>query len=128
MFLFPSPRSHEVISLLTLHAGLYDGSEIVAEAENRLLTFATAIGKTQIALRHLAAMKNISHVVALRRNLWANKFELEFRDGCRLIGIPLHPHALPLYDTDTHHARGHLLLWEIDWLRVEQADQPRLAA
>ncbi|MDZ7269362.1 MAG: hypothetical protein ONB48_18260 [candidate division KSB1 bacterium] len=117
--LFPSHHKHEVVPLLTLHAGLYDGSEITALAENRMLTFATAMGPTRIGLRQIASMKNISHVVALRRYLWANKFEIEFRDGCRLIGTPRHPRALPLYDNGAPHARGRLQLWEIDWLRIE---------
>ncbi|MCG3153903.1 MAG: hypothetical protein DKINENOH_00493 [bacterium] len=119
MFLVPSHRNPEVVPLLTIHAGLYDGSEITVQAENRLLTFATAMGNTKIALRNVAYLKNISHVVTLRRNLWANKFEIEFRDGCRLIGTPKHPRALRLYDNGTPHARGNLQLWEIDWLRIE---------
>lgn len=119
MFLISSFRNHEVVPVLTIHAGLYDGSNITVQAEDRLLTFATAMGNTKIALGHVASMKNIAHVVTLRRNLWANRFEIEFHDGCRLIGIPQHPRALRLYDNGTPHARGTLQLWEIDWLRIE---------
>jgi len=119
MFLVPSHRNHEVVPLLTIHAGLYDGSEITVQAENRLLTFATAMGNTKIALRNVAYLKNISHVVTLRRDLRHNKFVIEFRNGDRLIGTPKHPRVLRLYDNGTPHARGNLQLWEIDWLRIE---------
>lgn len=125
--LFPSNREHEVELLLTLKAKLYDGSDLTMHAEDTPLIFETATGKSKIALRNVVSMKNISHVVTLRKNLWANRFEIEIINGGKLIGVPKSPQAIHLCNNGAFYTRGGLKLWEIDWLEVERSLQPSFA-
>lgn len=105
--------------LLDIRAKLFDGSEVHLHAQDTELVFKTALGLSRIALSNVARIKNVSTVVTLRKFLWANKFEIHCRDGCKIIGVPKSPAAIRFSDPDTPHARGKLKLCEIDWLEVQ---------
>lgn len=118
--LFPSNREYEAALLLTLKAKLQDGSKLTMHAKDTILTIETAMGKSRIPLRHVVRMKNVSHVVTLRKNLWANRFEIEVIAGDKIMGVPKSPRAIHLYNDGAFYAPGGLKLWEIDWLEVER--------
>lgn len=113
---FPTNLKRPLLPVLTIRAKLYDGAEITATLADKRMRFRTSVGTVTITLSEIVRMKNISNVVALRRELWASKFEIVCDDDSLLIGTPLSPHRL--YFSGNIHAldRGHIELWEIDSL------------
>jgi hypothetical protein len=104
--------------ILTVKMKLYDESEVTVHVEDTQLLFKTALGDSKIALRNVARMENVGHVVTLRKLLEANKFEIYCTDGCKIVGVPKSPAKIHLNGLNAPHERGDIKLWEIDSLEV----------
>ena len=115
---FSNKKNHAAKRLVMVRAKLYDGSDVVVHVEDAELVFKTAMGISRILVSNIKHMKNIANVVTLRKVLWANKFEIHCLDGCVIIGVPKSPGKIELDGLNHPHERGHIKLWEIDWLEV----------
>jgi len=105
--------------ILTVRLKLHDGSHLTAQMEDFQFVFKTELDKeSRIFLSEIARMKNLSRVVILRKFLWANKFEIYYHDGSRIIAVPQFPATIHLNGVNAPHAQGDIALWKIEWLKV----------
>lgn len=115
---FSNNKNHAAKRLIMVRAKLYDGSDVVVQVQDTELVFKTALGVSRILLSDIKHMKNIANVETLRMDSWANKFEIHQIDGSVIIGVPKSPGKIELDGLNPAHERGHIKLWEIDWLEV----------
>lgn len=115
--------------VLSINLRLYDGAELNAKAEDSMLVFKTALKESRIALSSIRYMKYVGQAVTTRRFSETIKFEIHCVDGCKLIGSPRSSEAILLDGANPLHERGHVALWEIDFLEVSSTEfSPALAA
>ena len=105
--------------ILSVKMQLYDGAELTAKAEDTMLVFKTALGnESKILLSSIQHMKNVGRAVIMRDRLEVNKFEIHCVGGSKLFGFPASPADIHLNGVNPLHERGHIALWEIDFLEV----------
>jgi len=116
--LFPNFKA-AAQKLLSVKMQLYDGTEFTGKVEDAELVFETALNKkSKVALSSIRRMKNLGHAVIMRELLQVNKFEIHFVDGCKLFGVPKSSTKIHLNGVNPSHERGHIALWEINFLEV----------
>ncbi|MGH7454056.1 MAG: hypothetical protein ACRENG_22075 [bacterium] len=115
--------------VLSVNLQLYDGAVLNAKADDTMLVFKTALKESKVALSSIRYMKYVGQAVTTRRFSDTNKFEIHCVDGCKLIGIPKSSAVIHLNGANPLHERGHVALWEIDFLEVFSNEfSPALAA
>ncbi len=123
------PNSKAARQILSVNLQLYDGAVLNAKVDNTMLVFKTALKESKVALSSIRYMKYVGQAVTTRRLSETNKFEIHCVDGCKLIGFPKSSAVIHLNGANPLHERGHIALWEIDFLEVSSnAGRQTLAA